>query len=599
MTNTGTEHETRRRGGCGLHVAAVLAIVLLILLLHGRSLGYGWFMDDYAHQQQLRESDWSLRGLTEACRLELNGGIIDLWWLPECTLRFFRPLSFAWMKLLYELSGWSALAQHVACLGWHALASALVATLLMRLSVSTGVAWSVAALFAIHPGHVATVEWIAAQTELMVTVLTLLALLAYVRLRGWERNNGTATGWGWALLVLAAFALALGCRENAVMLPFVLLGVEAGLAWVSRRDPQRASANGASPVKRPAALVVLWVGLPIVLGGYLLLRSHLLGGASLPPRPYVVSPAEPDFARFVLDKAGYYLLGEFLLAPIVPIGGLAYLRERPMLLYGASALLLALLLVGWWRARRRALGWLAPACLLGYMAPVLPAFESPHHLYLPGVGWAMFAGLLLDELRGAAASGHVLRLRRGAADLITVSSLAVFALLTYFFSRAFDTAQQVEDRVVAEVIEAEPSLRSGDTLYFANLPMIAHYVRLAVEQRSGVHGLRVAALTWSPQLLGLSGAMQLDRRDATTLELRITDERYFAGPAQRLIYEAGRGRRLEAGGAIETPDFRVEVLESDERGVGALRFRFQRPFDGAAGRLYWGSRVRWAQPLDP
>ena len=30
----------------------------------------------------------------------------------------------------------------------------------------------------------------------------------------------------------------------------------------------------------------------------------------------------------------------------------------------------------------------------GFLLPVLPAFESPHHLYLPGVGWAVAAGLL-------------------------------------------------------------------------------------------------------------------------------------------------------------------------------------------------------------
>ncbi len=578
-----------------LHALAALGVLGLIAALHGRSLGYGWFMDDYAHQQQLRACDGSLRGLTEACRLELNGGIIELWWLPECTLRFFRPISFAWMKLLYEWSGWSPLAQHVACLGWHALACVLLTALLIRLGLGRGLAWAVAALFAVHPGHVATVQWIAAQTELMVTVFMLVALLAYVRMRGWDSTS--PGGWGWAALVLLAFLLALGCRENAVMLPFVLLVSELGLRWTTSSGGVRNPVERADRKSRSALVAGVWVSLGAALVGYLVLRGSLLGGINVPPRPYIVSPSEPDFFRFVLDKTCYYLLGEFLLAPVVPIGGLAYLRERPLLFYGSAALLLAVLLIGWWRWRRRPAGWLGPACLFGFMAPVLPAFESPHHLYLPGVGWTVMAGLLLSELRGGAE--RVIRWRRALSKLVMVGSLATFGLLTYLFGRTFDAAQRVEDRVVAEVVDDAGALRPGDTLYFANLPMIAHYVRLAVEQRTGLTGLRAVALTWSPQLLGLSGAMQLDRPEPGVWELRVRGQRYFSGPARRLIAEAGHGLELMPGTAVDARDLHVEVIDADDAGVSTLRFRRTGLIDDGHAHFYWGSRVRWAQPLEP
>src|SRR5690606_19138750 len=98
-------------------VAAVAGLALVIALLHGGSLGYGLYLDDWAHFRQLRAADWSLGGLVDACRLELVGGAIEMWWLPETTLRFFRPVAFGLMKLVYTLSGWSPVAAHAASLG--------------------------------------------------------------------------------------------------------------------------------------------------------------------------------------------------------------------------------------------------------------------------------------------------------------------------------------------------------------------------------------------------------------------------------------------------------------------------------------------------
>ena len=61
-------------------------LAALIGGMHGRSVTHGLFLDDHAHLRQLQECGWSLRELTDACRLELVGGVIDIWWLPETTL---------------------------------------------------------------------------------------------------------------------------------------------------------------------------------------------------------------------------------------------------------------------------------------------------------------------------------------------------------------------------------------------------------------------------------------------------------------------------------------------------------------------------------
>lgn len=569
----------RLAGWAGL----AIALGLLILALHGRSLSYGLFMDDYAHFAQLREAGWSLGDLVQACRLELVGGVIDLWWMPETTLRFFRPVAFAVMKLTYVVTGWNPMALHAASLAWHTLNCLLLVVVLSRLGLPRVLAAVAAGLFAMHPAHVASVQWIASQTELMVTAALLGATWSWLVFRSAQTR---CIAWTAGALTAALYVAALGCRENAIMLPVLIAAIE----FLLPRAPRRRS--------------FLMLG---VLGAasvaYLLIRDHYLGGLSLPRRPYVFPPGDPGFVAYVFDKACYYLLGEFALLPIVPIGGLPYLREHSLAFYGATAALLAGLIGLAIAAQRRGLpgarlAWIGPLWLGLFACPVLPAFESPHHLYLPGVGWAACIGAGLAWFSAPRRSkDDAERVRWTPVVLFGGVNAVVLAGTTYFMGLCFDVAQQVEDRVIEEVVAVEPPLESGETLYFCNLPMIAHYVRLAVEQRTGLHDLRAVGLTWSPRILGPATPIELNWRDSRTLEVRIAGDAYFAGPIGRLTREALRsefpppaGERRVAG------DLRVEVPDADESGIRALRFELPTMLEG---RVFWTSRTRWAALVTP
>ncbi len=571
---------------------AVLGLAALIFLLHGRAVTYGLFMDDYAHCRQLRDCGWSFGELARACHLELIGGVIELWWMPECTLRFFRPVAFGLMKLVYVSTGWSPVAMHVASLAWHLAACILLLLLLRRLGTSRPLAWAVATLFAIHPGHIATVQWIASQTELIVTTLLLAALLCYAEFRRWPHDSvvtapalSPQVRWRWGVACAVLFALALGCRENAIVFPLVALVTEPLVR-----------------PRRPRATLLLFALLGLILGAYLAVRSYYLGGTALPPRPYVVPPTDPDFFRYVLDKACYYLLGEFLLVPCVPIGGLAYFRERPLVFYGLALVVTAILAAVVIRNRRRVSGVLGPACLVGFMAPVLPAFESPHHLYLPGIGWAILATLLFQTIGdvGGRAKNRIRRWRRRLMWLGIIITGLLFGVATHFFGLAFDTAQAVEDQVVDEIATAPRPVNDGDTLYIANLPVIAHYVRLAVEERTGRRDLRVVALTWSPRLLGMATPSELKRVDGRTIEVHVAEDRYFSGPLQRLVQETSGGKMP---GLTQQPvpykDLTINVLERDPTGVSTLRFTFQHGLAQTGVHLFWGSQTRWAYQVPP
>lgn len=571
------------------HAAGLLFLAALILALHHPCLDHGLFMDDHAHYRQLGECGWSLADLTRACRLELIGGVCQIWFLPDVTLRFFRPLAFGLMKLTYVLSDWEPAALHAASLGWHLLTCALLVFLLRRLGARPLLAWAVAGLFAIHPAQVATVQWIACQTELMTTALVLAATLCYLRFRRWPAEpgaNGPATRGhaGWAVAAALLFLAALGCRENAIVLPLVLLGAELP-RW--RR--------------RPPGVLPLGVGLALVALLYLALRWHYLGPAGVPPKPYLFHPADPEFFRFVIDKACYYLLGLFLLAPIVPFAGLDYLQGRPLAFYGLSAAVLVLLIVVYARRERPQPRWLGPLWLLGFMAPVLPVFASPHHLYLPGVGWAITTMLIL---RWIGATWRPATLRRRLVMWGCVLLLgAGFGAATVSFGEVMDIAQQVEDHVAEQVVANAAGLKDGDTIYVANLPLIAHYSRLAVEERTGLRNLRVCVLTWAPRVLGLVGtdiSSELTWRDERSVEIRVAGDRYFAGPLGRLLVGAtGSGLPAQSPQSRRRDGFTAEVWEHDAAGVRALRFTFDAPPTRDGRHLYWGSRVAWALPLQP
>jgi hypothetical protein len=290
------------------------------------------------------------------------------------------------------------------------------------------------------------------------------------------------------------------------------------------------------------------------------------------------------------------------------------------------------------RFSRRKPGLLAVAWLLFFMAPVLPSFASPHHLYLSAVGWAIATMLLLRSIGGPGSAGlpwstsgsagpprptsakparrptqsnptalagslRASRWRGGAMWASLFLLAAVFITLSIALRLPLNAAQKAEDQVVTEVASYAGQMHDGDTLYMANLPLIAHYVRLAVERKTGLHNLHVCGLTWAPRVLGLVDT-KLDSEitwvDDHTIEVRLGGDRYFAGPLKHLVSEAS-GHAIPA----QTPEsaarcgFKAQVLEADADGVQALRFTFDRPLTDPHIHLFWGSPIRWAARLDP
>lgn len=157
------------------------------------------------------------------------------------------PVTAASHMLDVTLFGAAPAGHHAMSVLLHALAAALAAVALHRL---TGAWWrsvAVAALFAVHPLRVESVAWIAERKDVLSGVFFLLTLIAYAR---WAERPGPAR----FAAVGAAFLLGLWSKPMLVTLPFLLVVLDAWpLGRIAIAPAAPAAAKGRRERSAPAA----------------------------------------------------------------------------------------------------------------------------------------------------------------------------------------------------------------------------------------------------------------------------------------------------------------------------------------------------------
>ena len=132
----------------------------------------------------------------------------------------WHPLTWMSHTLDWSLFGAGAGGHHAASVLLHAANAVLLFLVLASASGATRRAWTVAALFALHPLHVESVAWISERKDVLSTVFGLAAMLAYV---GYARRP-TALRMAAVTSFLAA---GLCAKPMLVTLPFLLLLLDA------------------------------------------------------------------------------------------------------------------------------------------------------------------------------------------------------------------------------------------------------------------------------------------------------------------------------------------------------------------------------------
>ncbi len=136
----------------------------------------------------------------------------------------YQPLVLISYALQFKFFGAeSATGYHAFSLLLHIVNTILVSKIALRLLKNVWPAVLVGLLFGIHPLHVESVAWVAAQKDMLFVLFFLLGLQAYLKFS--ETGNGNQH-----LLVYLFFILSLLSKAQAVVFPVVLLLMD----WFNR-----------------------------------------------------------------------------------------------------------------------------------------------------------------------------------------------------------------------------------------------------------------------------------------------------------------------------------------------------------------------------
>lgn len=304
----------------------------------------------------------------------------------EGVTNYYRPLMTLGYAACYRVFGPMAYGFHLVSLLLHAVVVLLVFAIVERVTSDRVWAFVAGALFAIHPVHTESVAWIAAVTDVELTVFALLTFYSFVSLVG--SPPGKSRGMAARMTgMLAAFVLALFSKEQALMLPLLAMAYE----YLCRADRLRTSAG-----QKLARYGPFW----FVAAAYLLWRVHFIGAFA--PVHQMRSLTTKQIVLSALALIGGYagkllwpvrLCAFYVFHPHARVAGLPVLAGAAAL----GTLVLLFLVLG--RSSEPGLRFAAfgIAWLVVTLAPVLNArwmaanVFAERYLYLPSVGfcWAM------------------------------------------------------------------------------------------------------------------------------------------------------------------------------------------------------------------
>ncbi|HEX4121459.1 MAG TPA: tetratricopeptide repeat protein [Verrucomicrobiae bacterium] len=138
------------------------------------------------------------------------------WAFTSVTAGNWHPLTMLSHMLDCQVYGLRPWGHHLTNILIHTANTVL---LFLVLTQMTGAIWrsaSVALLFAVHPAHVESVEWIAERKDVLCAFFFLLAIWAYAK----AQTSNAKFRYGW---VLVLYVLALMSKPMAVTFPCVVL----------------------------------------------------------------------------------------------------------------------------------------------------------------------------------------------------------------------------------------------------------------------------------------------------------------------------------------------------------------------------------------
>jgi len=554
---------------------------------HGPSLHGGLFFDDHWHRLQLETSSWGWSDLLNAATLE-PAKFMGMWWQTEpIRWQYSRPVSIFVMKVVHAVSGGSVIAQHAVSLLLHFANAFMVVALVWRLTRHRY--WSIVAglLFVIYSHSVFAVGWLASQNTVLQTTLILAAIHWYAsaaRLSlGPDQTEAPVPRTlpiPAAIGIATVYVLALYSRENAIMLPVILVAFD--VAFGGKGTAKRQWRFHAGMIAISLAFVA-WRFLAFHAPMPHIYSRHFEG-------PATVSPVL-EYGTWLVAKLLHYICSAIWLSPMVvgPAGRINSWVEAP----GDAALTVAIILVlglGYYSATRRVRGWwIWPLWIVLAYLPVIAILPTPHQGYGGGGGFAIAMVL------GPAMRRHV----KPKAWPISAAVATWFLIATTIYIPIYRTLwngmRGAESLTTAKLATLPPPKGATD-LFFINLPFVNIYAKLCLTEIWGdaAKDMRCHALTFAPAVPGIDLSCELTQVDARTI--RITLDRksappgatgYFSGLLGRFLLEGMRSPADPLSQPIRSELFDVRVPNwTPEFGADTLEFHFNKPLASPGYRFY-------------
>lgn len=298
---------------------------------------------------------------------------------------YYRPLMTFGYLLCFQVFGPEPYGYHLANILLHAGVVCILYLVTKRMFASRAFAFVAAGLFALHPMHSESVNWIAAVTDLEVTLFFLLTFWFFL---GVPRPEGRRSEWA-ILATAASYVLTIFAKEQALMLP--------ALATVYEHF-YRQDRNETTFLQKVSRYAVLW----LISVAYILFRMRMFGSFA----PII---GHADVTRYEAFLSGFGLVGQYIKELFWPVRLCAYYPFHasttlmdPRVYGGIAAMagcagVFAFL---WRRERQVSFGMV---WLFATLAPVLnvrmlasDSVFAERYIYLPSVGfcWLVaFAGI--------------------------------------------------------------------------------------------------------------------------------------------------------------------------------------------------------------
>jgi hypothetical protein len=400
-----------RRASIPVLVGGAALVIAAVGIVYADAVGSYLVDDDFHWLQRARHFRWST--------------LVDL----NQFSHFYRPLIEIYFFIGQRIVGCAALPFHLASVAIHLLNTFVLGAFAWRLTGHVRFVAMAVPLFAVQPGFVEAVAWVAAITDLLPALWYLLALLAHlVFLQSGNRRAYTGS--------LLAFLACLLTHESAATLLPMMVGLELLLILEGRLE--RGAVLSTRRVARYlpfAALLVAFLAVAYIVNS----------------RSYLVQEGYYAVGAHAFTNAFYYIVA-------------LYVGERTAFSYILIAAAIGAIA---WRGTLRMRFFLA--WILVTLLPVL-FFTwgiASRYLYVPAAGFA----LLLSDLLLTAEARAVRRLPprpvRAATAILAIALAVRFAAFAQDRARGFRERTRPYERLVAAIAASNTTLAADRSVFVA------------------------------------------------------------------------------------------------------------------------------------